>query len=243
MARLYFLKLHSFKRIGKRRAEAATWRDRVCALIRPGASTAACNARAACDLAPRTKGSGEPDPLACLWWATTEGNCSAAQLFGIGVAPSYEPYERFYQAAAAHNDALSMARLYFLKLHSFKRIGKRRAEAATWRDRVCALIRPGASTAACNARAACDLAPRTKGSGEPDPLACLWWRRLRANWADVVNAVRASTAVNPNPLDAVVVNSWDGNDYEQGDVRGQTMLGHCYEHGRGVECDETLAFK
>ncbi|KNE57538.1 hypothetical protein AMAG_03238 [Allomyces macrogynus ATCC 38327] len=35
----------------------------------------------------------------------------------------------------------------------------------------------------------------------------------QANWADVVNAVRASTAVNPNPLDAVVVNSWDGNDY------------------------------
>ncbi|KAJ3358181.1 hypothetical protein GGF32_000687 [Allomyces javanicus] len=35
----------------------------------------------------------------------------------------------------------------------------------------------------------------------------------QANWADVVNAVRASTAVNPNPLDAVVINSWDGNDY------------------------------
>ncbi|KAJ3368895.1 hypothetical protein GGF31_006030 [Allomyces arbusculus] len=28
--------------------------------------------------------------------------------FGIGVAPPYELYERFYQAAAAHNHALSM---------------------------------------------------------------------------------------------------------------------------------------
>ncbi|KAJ3374062.1 hypothetical protein GGF31_008278 [Allomyces arbusculus] len=146
--------------------------------------------------------------------------------FGLGVPQSFVQCELYYQAAALHGHAFSMARLTYLKRYEVP-LGIRRSydEADFWDARVHELMQPGAPQWVWNAPSAWGTDWRRDDYEQGDPCGEIM---LGNCYTKALGVDRDAPLAFRYYLQAAM----------QGDVVAMGIAGRCYREGIGMNAPD-----